>query len=134
MNTLPRSLCAAAAAAVLAGLAGCATPYHYSWIDGYRYAKTPLDTHPLIISKVDGVSTMPGRVPVLVDPGYRQLEVQTYPSASDRLGVEKTVALDVKPCTHYYLVAVKSNRLVRDYDVKVEYEEPVPGCTPPPAK
>jgi hypothetical protein len=133
MNVLCKSLSAAAAAAAFATLAGCATDYHYSQIDGYRYFKTPIDTHPLIISKIDGVSTMP-TTPVLVEPGQRMVAVQTYPSRIDHLGEEKTIALDVKPCTHYYLVAVKPNALQRDFDVKVEYEERVPGCTPPPVR
>ena len=126
MNAISKIFCAAAS---LAALAGCATGYHYSQIDGYRYFKAPIDTHPLIITKIDGASTLPGARPVPVEPGSRVVAVQTYPTKLDPLGEEKSINLDVKPCTHYYLVAVKPNRLARDYDVKVEYEEPVPGCT-----
>jgi hypothetical protein len=129
MNALSKSLVVAALAA---GLAGCGT-YHYSQLDGYRYYKAPIDTHPVLITKVDGVST-PFTTPVQVDPGPRIVSVQTYPSKLDPLGETRTINLDVKPCTHYYLVAVKPNRLARDFDVKVDYEEPVPGCTPPPAR
>jgi hypothetical protein len=133
MNALPKNILAAVVAAGLAALAGCATDYHYSQIDGYRYYKAPIDTHPLIISKIDGVSTLPS-APVRVDPGPHRVAVQTYPSKIDSRGEERAIDLDVKPCTHYYLVAVKPNALMRDFDVKVEYEEPVPGCTPPSAK
>lgn len=131
MNALPKRLFAAAALAALATLSACATDYHYSWLDGYRYYKVPLDTHPVIITKIDGVSTMPASRPVQVEPGQRMVAVQTYPTVTNRLGEEKTFNLDIQPCTHYYLVAVKPNRLQRDFDLKVEYAEPVPGCTPP---
>lgn len=134
MNVLSKGIFSVAiVVATIGTLAGCATQdYHYSQLDGYRYFRTPIDTHPVLITKVDGRSTPPS-TPVLVEPGPRLVAVQTYPSRLDHLGEEKTINLDVKPCTHYYLVAVKQNRVERDFDVKVEYEEPVPGCTPPPA-
>ena len=110
MNPLSKIFCAAAS---LAALAGCATGYHYSQIDGYRYYKAPIDTHPLIITKVDGASTLPGTRPVPVEPGPRVVAVQTYPSKLDPLGEEKSINLDVKPCTHYYIVAVKRVRGMR---------------------
>src|SRR2546423_1849610 len=94
MNPLSKIFCAAAS---LAALAGCATGYHYSQIDGYRYYKAPIDTHPLIITKVDGASTLPGTRPVPVEPGPRVVAVQTYPSKLDPLGEEKSINLDVKP-------------------------------------
>ncbi len=129
MNALSKSLLAAA---TLAALGGCGT-YHASQLDGYRYYKAPIDTHPVLITKVDGVSTAP-ITPVQIDPGTHVVSVQTYPNRLDPLGETRTINLDVKPCTHYYLVAVKQNRLARDFDVKVEHEEPVPGCTPPTAR
>src|SRR5262245_23208634 len=102
---------AAAAAAAIGTFAGCATQdYHYSQLDGYRYSRTAIDTHPVLITKVDGRSTGP-TTPVLVEPGPHTVAVQTYPNRRDRLGEEKTINLDIKPCTHYYLVAVKQNRL-----------------------
>jgi hypothetical protein len=130
MNLLSKLLLATAAAAALAG---CASGYGYSQLDGYRYNRTALDTHPVLITKVDGRSTPMSR-PVRVEPGPRVVAVQTYPSRLDPLAEEKTIDLDVKPCTHYYLVAVKPNRLAREFDVKVDYEESVPGCTPPAAR
>src|SRR5438132_128049 len=72
MNPLSKIFCAAAS---LAALAGCASGYHYSQIDGYRYFKAPIDTHPLIITKVDGASTLPGTRPVPVEPGARVVAV-----------------------------------------------------------
>ncbi|HEX6706308.1 MAG TPA: hypothetical protein VF169_16230 [Albitalea sp.] len=122
-----------AALVLAASLAGCASDYHYSKIDGYRYFKAPLDTYPVLVTKIDGQST-PLSTPVLVEPGPRQVAVQTYPDQYHRFGEERTISLDVKPCTHYYLVAVKPNRISADFDVKIDYEQSVPGCTPPGAK
>ena len=122
------------AAVALTMLAGCASSgFHYSKLDGRRYYRAPIDTYPVIVSKVDGKST-PMSEPVLVDPGPREVVVQTYPDRFHRMGEERTINLDVKPCTHYYLVAVKVTPIHSDYQVKVEHEEPVGGCTVAPAK
>jgi len=121
------------AAAALTMLVACASDYHYSKLDGRRYHVAAIDTYPLIVSKVDGQSTMPGS-PALVEPGARTVVVQTFPDKLHRFGEERTINLDVKPCTYYYLVAVKPTAIATDYTVKIDYEEPVPGCTPPAAK
>jgi hypothetical protein len=105
-------------------LAGCSTPY--SQLSGQRYYKAPIDTYPLSVVAVDGEHWL--REPVLVDPGVRQVRVQGPPTPARAHGSERTITLDVKPCTRYWLVAVKPNRLMRDFDVKVDHEEPVPGC------
>jgi hypothetical protein len=111
-------------------LAACAsTDYHYSQLYGTRYHKTPIDTYPVTIVRVDGKDTV--LRPVLVDPGQRNVTVQGPPGAADRLGQERQFALDVRPCTRYYLVAVRANKLSSDFEVRVDYEEPVGGCTPP---
>ncbi len=59
------------------------------------------------------------------------LTVQGPPGGALGNGLERTLALEVAPCTRYYLVAVKENRLQSDFDIRVDYQEPVPGCTPP---
>jgi hypothetical protein len=111
-------------------LAACAsTDYHYSQLFGTRYFKTPIDTYPVTIVRVDGKDTT--LRPVLVDPGQRNVTVQGPPGAADHIGQERQFALDVRPCTRYYLVAVRPNKLSSDFTVRVDYEEPVGGCTPP---
>ena len=136
MKTFKNSLTAATAvfavaAAAAVALGGCASSgYHFSQIVGDRYFKTNIDTYPVSINEVDGRSYL-GRDPVLVDPGLRRIVVQGPPTRVDLLET-RTIELDVKPCTRYYLVAVKANRLDNDFTVKVDYEESVPGCTPPP--
>jgi hypothetical protein len=114
-----------------AGLAACAsTDYHYSQLYGQRYYKTPIDTYPVTIVRVDGKDTL--LRPVLVDPGLRKITVQGPPGGGTSLGERREIALDVLPCTRYYLVAVRANKLNSDFDIRVDYQEPVGGCTPPP--
>jgi hypothetical protein len=133
MRPVRHSLCRAFAALGIVALAGCAsTEYHYSQLYGQRYYKTPLDTYPVTIVRVDGKDTT--LRPVLVDPGLRRITVQGPPGGASRLGEEREFALDVRPCTRYYLVAVRDNRLESDFSVRVDYEEPVGGCTPPAPK
>ena len=86
----------------------------------------------MTILRVDGKDTL--QRPVLVDPGVRKIAVQGPPGAATRLGEEREISLDIRPCTRYYLVAVRANSLASDFTVRIDYEEPVGGCTPPPAK
>jgi hypothetical protein len=125
----PLSL-ALAATAVSALLSGCASgPFQYSELSGERYFLTNLDTHSVIISRIDGRSPpLQGRV--LLEPGLRSIEVQGPAGGSGRIELV-TTELAVEPCTKYYLVAVKENRLATDFTVRVDFAEPVPGCTPP---
>jgi hypothetical protein len=129
------TLVAAFALATTAALsmAGCAgTGFHYSQIVGTRYFKTNMDTYPVSINEVDGRSYL-GSAPVLVDPGLRQVVVQGPPTFVD-LGLTRTFALDVKPCMRYHLVAVKASPLDNDFAVRIDFSEPLAGCTSPPLK
>jgi hypothetical protein len=103
--------------------------YHFSQISGERYFRTPIDTYRVSIVKVDGQTNV--FRPALVDPGLRQITVQGPPGGAGGNGLERTMTLEVAPCTRYYLVAVKQNRIQSDFDVRVDYQEPVGGCTPP---
>jgi hypothetical protein len=115
------------ASVVLAACAGGG--YHYSQLVGERYNKVPIDTYPVLILRVDGTDTV--IKPTQVDPGLRQVTVQGPSTPTSRLGEERTISLNVAPCTRYYLVAVKENRLSNDFSVKVDHQEPIGGCTPP---
>lgn len=113
-----------------AALGACASDgYHYSQLDGHRYTRAPIDTYPVQIVRVDGKDNLDSRVEV--DPGVRKVTVQAPPTPTSRYGEQRTIELSVAPCTRYYLVAVKDNRLSNDFTVKVDYQEPVGGCTPP---
>jgi hypothetical protein len=134
-----RSTFAIAFVAAVAGLAGCTTPY--SQLFGTRYHVTPIDTYPVSVVSVDGTQDLRRPVvgesvtaygtqrPVLVEPGTRRITVQGPPTSAMSSGPAKTITLEVKPCTRYYLVAQKKNRLASDFDIVVDYEEPVPGCS-----
>jgi len=130
MLPLSKSWYRALAIVGIAMLASCAsTDYHYSQIYGQRYNRAPIDTYDVTIIRVDGKDSL--YLPVLVDPGVRKVVVQGPPGGASRLGEQREIALDVRPCTRYYLVAVKPNKLSLDFDIRVDYEEPVGGCTPP---
>ena len=127
MRFIASALVVAAFAAT--GLSGCATDYHYSQISGRKYYVSEIDTYSISILRVDGRSTILHPTPV--DPGRRMILVQGPPDGVSLEGRQREIAIDVKPCTRYYLVAVKNTRLSSDFDVRVDYEEPVGGCTPP---
>jgi hypothetical protein len=139
-----RLLQSAAVLAVTTVVAACAsTDYHYSQLSGTRYYRVPIDTYPVSIVRVDGVDVMQGSLkhvpdrgdpyqrPVsLVDPGFRQVTVQGPPGGTGGVGEQRTVPLEIAPCTRYYLVAVKSTALANDFTVRIDHQEPVSGCTP----
>ena len=133
MRLASASLSTAALVLAAGGLPGCASlDYHYSQISGQRYHVSDIDTYSVSILRIDGQSTILHPTPV--DPGLRKIMVQGPPDGVSREGRQKEIALDVKPCTRYYLVAVKPTRIASDFDVRVDYQEPVGGCTPPIAK
>jgi hypothetical protein len=126
------SLRAAIAIPLACTLAACASAdYHYSQLSGRRYHLTPIDTYSVSIVRIDGKDNT--FRPALVDPGLREITVQGPPGGIHGVGVERSIALQVAPCTRYYLVAVKTNQLASDFSIRVDHEEPVAGCSPPQA-
>ena len=131
MNPLPRfgfTTIGAALGALSLTLMGCAGPT-YSELYGTRYHPQTIDTYPVMVTSVDGRDFL--ERPVRVVPGMRKVSVQAPPGGGQSVGSVRTIDLDVKACTRYYLVAVKDNRLAQDFTVKVDYEEPMGGCRPP---
>ena len=118
-------LAVAGASLITTLMAGCTTVY--SQLDGTRYHRVPIDTYPVVVAKVDGESYL--RNPVLVEPGLRKIVVQGPPTYTNRDGDLREFSLDVKPCTHYHLVAVKRNALSNDFTIKVDHESPLSSCT-----
>ncbi len=106
-------------------MAGCATP-PFSYIDGNRYFRTELNSYSVIVLDVDGRSDT--RNPVMVEPGRHVIRVQGPPASGFRYGEAREIALDVKPCTRYYLKAVKKNALDQDFVPQVDYTESIAGC------
>mgnify|MGYP007071035881 CR=1 FL=1 len=134
MNRNPASLAMRALCVALpAALAACATPFQYSEVTGQRYFTTNLDTFPVVINRVDGDSPLAGQTFTRIDPGVRVIEVQGPPTLTNP-GEFRSITIDVKPCMRYYIVAVKASHLDNDFTPRIDYEMPVPGCTPPPSK
>jgi hypothetical protein len=119
MNKL---LCIAATGLSLAMLQGCATSTATSQLVGERYFVTNIDTYPVLIAAVDGSSST--LTPKYVDPGQRRLVLQGPPGGAGVSAVEP-FTLDVKPCTRYYIVAVKANPLDTNFTPKVDFEQPL---------
>ena len=113
-------------------LGGCASTFHYSEVTGQRFFTTNLNTFPVNISRVDGRSVLVGESLTRVDAGVRVIEVQGPPNLTNP-GEYRSITIDVKVCTRYYIVAFKPNRLESDFTPQIDYELPVPGCTPPAA-
>jgi hypothetical protein len=124
---------AATFAAMLAvGLAGCATqPDGIVYLHGERWQKAELNTFDVIIISVDGTHYIERRDrPVMIEPGLRKIVVQGPPVTGFAYGEQRTLVLDVKPCTRYWLEAKKANPLTQDFEPRVNYQEPLAGCTP----
>ena len=128
MKFAPRSFLTLAAVCGVLALGACATGYHYSQLYGTRYFRSEIDTYDVTIITVDGVTT--ALRPVAVDPGVRKIVVQGPPGGTRTVGNQQEITLNIAPCTRYYLVAVKSTALANDFTVRVDYQEPVSGCTP----
>jgi hypothetical protein len=108
----------AAAAVVL--VQGCATSPATSQLVGERYFVTPIDTYPVLIASVDGSSSTIS--PKYVEPGMRRLVLQGPPGGAG-FGAVQPFVLEVKPCTRYYIVAVKANALDTNFTPKVDFEQ-----------
>ncbi len=128
MSCALSSIKLAALVPLAAALGACAgLPQPFSQLDGHRYYLTPIDTYAVQIIRVDSRDTIDSLV--FVDPGLRKVTVQGPPDGARRLGEQRVIDLNVAPCTRYYLVAVKPNRLMTDFTVKVDYQESIGGCS-----
>ena len=112
-------------------LSACASSFQGSYLVGERYFKASADTYPVLILSVDGRDTTQRRV--LVDPGMREVRVQA-PPVPGAPNETATLRLEVKPCVTYYIVAVRENRLTAAFTPKVDFAEPLGGCTPEPER
>jgi HAMP domain-containing protein len=112
----------AAAAVVLAGCA--ASPLERARFDSNKGGL--IETYPVQIVSVDGLSvTAPSAI---LAPGLRKVTVQMPAAAGFKAGEVRTIDLEVKACTRYWLVATRDARVGGDYDVKVDHEKRDHGC------
>ncbi|HMO49198.1 MAG TPA: hypothetical protein PKB14_24640 [Rubrivivax sp.] len=116
-----KSSCVLIAGAALL-LQGCATNPATSQLLGERYFAANIDTYPLLIASVDGSSSTLRPQPV--EPGTRRLVLRGPPGGAG-FGEVQAFTLEVKPCTRYYLVAVKANPLDTQFTPRVDYEMPL---------
>ncbi len=118
-------------AALLAAalLAGCASGEPFSYIQGQRWSTVQMNTFDVIVIRVDDKDVVQhGHEPIRIDPGEHQIVVQGPRTAGFPYGEQRTLALDVKPCTRYWLEAKKDNALSQDFVPRVNYTEPIAGC------
>jgi hypothetical protein len=127
---ITRALVAAGAATILAGCA--AQPDGVAYLTGERWHRTELNTYDVIVISVDGEHYIERRnLPVIVTPGVRKIVVQAPPVTGFTYGEQRTLTLDVQPCTRYWLEAKKPGPLSQDFEPRVNKTEPVAGCRPP---
>ena len=115
-------------AAAVVGLAGCAAQQPFSYINGNKWHRAEMNSFSVTVLDVDGRSQL--KNPVIVEPGRHVIRVQGPPGTRLGRGADRTFTLDVEPCTHYYLKAVKENRLLDDFEPMVDYKVPIAGCNP----
>ncbi len=108
---------------------GCAGPAP-SQLVGERYFVTNIDTYPLRIAAVDGSSWSASIQ--RVEPGVRHLVLRGPPGGAGFSAVVP-FTLEVKPCTRYYIVAVKANPLDTQFTPRVDYELPLGSACHPAA-
>jgi hypothetical protein len=112
----------------IAALAGCASA-PFSQLDGYRWYKTGLNTYDVTIISVDGEHYIQRGTPIMIQPGQHKIVVQGPPTAGFHYGAQRTLDLNVEPCTRYWLEARKQNALQQDFEPAVNYQEPISGCS-----
>jgi hypothetical protein len=111
----------------LASFAGCGTA-PLSYVDGNRYHRALLNRYPVRIISIDGDFSLQN--PRQLSPGAHTLIIEARPVAGFRLPVQKAFALNIKPCTRYYLAADRDSPLTQDWSLAIDYDEPVAGCDP----
>ena len=103
-------------------LQACATNPATSQLLGERYFVTNIDTYPLQIVSVDGVSSTLS--PQLVMPGQRELLLRGPPGGAGFSEV-RSFTIDVQPCTRVYIVAVKANPLDTQFTPRIDHVMPL---------
>ncbi len=106
-------------------LAACETTAPLSYLSGKP--DRPLIDHeyPVRIVAVDQTYYFQG--PVSVTPGKHLVTLELRHSSS-RLPTQKTLALDVQPCTRYYLTAKKISLMESKWEPRIFDTEQVGGC------
>ncbi len=118
-----RNQMAVLAVMVSAVLAGCAP----TALERARFQQgTVIETYPVTIVSVDGAAV--SSASTVMAPGPRKVTVQMPSAAGFKAGDVRTIDLEVKSCTRYWLVATRDSRAATDYEVKVDYEKRDHNC------
>lgn len=85
------------------------------------------DVEPATIVAIDDLPMRRARAEPLY-PGLHHVEVSVPgPRGMSRPG-RRTIVVDARPCTRYYLGVKRSSRMSRDWDVFVDQAEPIGEC------
>jgi hypothetical protein len=122
------SIRCAAAAAALAVLAGCSTAPLSFLDDRQVYHPTALNRYPVRVVAIDGASTIFHPQPITT--GNHLVTFDAQPVAGFSVPVQKTFAMEIAPCTRYYVAAQRTSPLLQDWTLVVEETGPVSGCDP----
>lgn len=118
----------AAAATVVATLAGCSTAPLSFLNDRQVYHRTVLNRYPVRVVAIDGTYTAFRPVPIA--PGTHVLTIDAFPVAGFSQPVQKRYPMTIEPCTRYYIAAQRQTALSQDWELVVEQTWPVAGCDP----
>jgi hypothetical protein len=110
-------------------LVGCSTTYsdQVSFLDGDRFYRANIHTSPTRITAVDGESTFIRENPVRVEPGEHVVRVVTAPTAGFTVAEARELKLNIEPCSRYFIVAERDNRLLQDWRPVVDHVAPSGG-------
>jgi hypothetical protein len=113
---------------VCTALVGCTTSKPIAYLNGYRWNKAELNTYDTLIVSVDGKGYIQNNR-ILVDPGPHLIVFQTVPIPGFNVSPEKSLNLNVEPCTRYWFEAKRASEREQDFEPRVNYKEHIVGCS-----
>ena len=127
MNALSKVLLFATATATLS----CAAPggpygEPYSIVVTDKAAQADLHLRPVIVNRIDGKSITDniGVVP----PGPHEVVLDLPAHAGFRTATQRTLQLETRPCTRYYVMARLDTPITQEWTPEVKYSEPIGEC------
>jgi hypothetical protein len=112
----------------LAALAACASE-PFSYLEADRWSRVEMNTSDTLIVSIDGKPNLSGSR-IRVDPGHRRIVFQMKPGDGSPSIRQKTLELDVEPCTHYWFEAKRASAQDLDFEPRVNHKDPIVGCGP----
>ena len=115
-------------ALLAAVLASCSTyPENASYLYGELLYPTNIHTYPIVITAIDGQSTVSRLVPVPVEPGERIIQLLAAPVGGFRFPETRELRLKVEPCKRYFIVAERDHSLQHNWRPVMEHVEDAGG-------